>query len=463
MKKTTVTIVAVILILAMTVTLLTACDVSGGAGESAYEIAVRNGYIGTETEWLASLVGADGTDGANGTNGADGEDGASTYRGYSAYEIAVQNGYIGTEADWLDSLKGERGETSTTDVSEATNTAILSCVSVYCQFTVSSGRFGTTSTSSAAGSGIIYGGDKSEGTAYIITNYHVVYNSNSTATNKIAETIKIYLYGMEYSESAIVATYVGGSMTYDVALLKIDSDTYRDSASVAATVGTSSKVTAGDSVIAIGNPDAEGISATFGIISVDSEYIEMTAADDKTTVSFRVMRIDAAVNSGNSGGGLFDNQGKLVGILNAKTVSSSVENIAYALPVDNVMAVVGNIIRNCEGKDNESVLRCVIGITVQPISSYAYYSNSDKKTYVRETMEVVEVTSGSAADGIILADDVILGYSYDGGSYVELTRNYQLIDACLTFEKDKTLVLSIKRGTETLQKTITLSNVSTIA
>ena len=76
----------------------------GADGASAYEVAVSNGFVGTEEEWLASLVGpagpagADGTNGTNGTNGVNGADGAS------AYEIAVNNGFIGTEEEWLASL-----------------------------------------------------------------------------------------------------------------------------------------------------------------------------------------------------------------------------------------------------------------------------------------------------------------------------------------------------------------------
>ena len=77
-------------------------------GKSAYEIAVDNGYVGSEEEWLESLKGTDGTDGVNGVNGKDGLNGAD---GLSAYEIAIDNGFSGTEAEWLLSLKGDPGAT----------------------------------------------------------------------------------------------------------------------------------------------------------------------------------------------------------------------------------------------------------------------------------------------------------------------------------------------------------------
>lgn len=97
----------------------------GKDGKSAYEIALENGFVGTETEWLESLKGADGKDGINGKdgadglpgkdgidgkNGADGQDGVNGSDGMSAYEIAVANGFTGTEFEWLVSLKGSDGK-----------------------------------------------------------------------------------------------------------------------------------------------------------------------------------------------------------------------------------------------------------------------------------------------------------------------------------------------------------------
>lgn len=79
----------------------------GADGKSAYEIAVENGYNGTEVEWLESLKGVDGQDGEN---GQDGQDGVPGTKGKSAYEIAVDNGYIGTEVEWLASLHGTDGQ-----------------------------------------------------------------------------------------------------------------------------------------------------------------------------------------------------------------------------------------------------------------------------------------------------------------------------------------------------------------
>ena len=75
-------------------------------GRSAYEIALENGYTGTESQWLSSLIGQNGVDGTNGKDGINGIDGAN---GKSAYELAVENGFDGTLSQWLDSLVGTDG------------------------------------------------------------------------------------------------------------------------------------------------------------------------------------------------------------------------------------------------------------------------------------------------------------------------------------------------------------------
>lgn len=99
----------------------------GGNGKSAFEIAVENGFVGTESEWLESLRGKDGAvgpqgeqgspgadgqpgkNGEQGSPGVDGRDGLDGTNGKSAFEIAVENGFVGTEAEWLESLKGKDG------------------------------------------------------------------------------------------------------------------------------------------------------------------------------------------------------------------------------------------------------------------------------------------------------------------------------------------------------------------
>jgi hypothetical protein len=126
-------------------------------GETAYELAVENGYTGTEEEWLNSLQGIDGIDGEYAA------------QGLSAYQIAVENGFTGTEAEWLDSLKGESGSAGASSAAYAANIAINSVVSVYCEFTgmrqIFPGSEPQEYTFSGAGAGVIYSDDKESGDA----------------------------------------------------------------------------------------------------------------------------------------------------------------------------------------------------------------------------------------------------------------------------------------------------------
>jgi hypothetical protein len=87
---------------------------NGTNGSSAYQIAVAGGYVGTEAQWLASLVGPQGPAGATGPAGADGTNGTNGTNGSSAYQIAVAGGYVGTEAQWLASLVGPQGPAGAT-------------------------------------------------------------------------------------------------------------------------------------------------------------------------------------------------------------------------------------------------------------------------------------------------------------------------------------------------------------
>ena len=92
-------------------------------GESAYEIAVRNGFIGTEEDWLTSLKGEAGEQGPKGNIGEQGIQGEPGPSGASAYEIAVSNGFEGTETEWLASLKGEKGDPGSSSSSSGSSGA----------------------------------------------------------------------------------------------------------------------------------------------------------------------------------------------------------------------------------------------------------------------------------------------------------------------------------------------------
>ena len=416
------------------------------ASANAYDVAVAQGYTGTVDEWLASL------------------------KGDSAYDIWLKQGNTGSEADFLASLSTTINQYNVTvegqDSETVPSKALLSVVSVYSSFvktyTVRTGYYRTEerqTTYSAAGSGVIYRMDKTAGDAYVITNYHVVYDKeNETTASGVSADIKLYLYGMEYEKYAIPATYVGGSMYYDIAVLKISgNDILRTSAAMEAELlPEDENITVGRKAIAVGNPEALGISATSGVISVDSEYINMTAADGSTVVSMRVVRIDTAINSGNSGGGLFDASGRLIGITNAKIVDTSTENIAYAIPVRIAERVADNIIDYCADSTCQSVRRCILGVTVGAAASTATYDPETNSVAIRETVTVSEVSAEGAMKGKLQTGDTIVSLSIADKTYA-VDRTFMLIDAMLTARVGDTVTFHILRGGEAQNVTVTVT------
>ena len=339
--------------------------------------------------------------------------------------------------------------------------SLLSTVSIDCVFKSTSlypSSFGgIVSEKIGSGSGVIYKLDKEKGDAYIITNYHVVYYNRNNTSNGISNDITVYLYGQEDKAYAIPAKYVGGSMTYDLAVLKVEgSRVLAESNAIAAEFADSNNVAVLDKAVAVGNPEDFGISATLGYINVDSEYIEIEGADGTTEIEVRVMRIDTAVNSGNSGGGLYDASGRLIGIVNAKYADS--ENMGYAIPSNVVKYIADNILYYCDGKDNENVVRSQIGINVDAKALYTVYDTETGKVHKREVVSITKVDSKSLANGKLKVGDVINSITIDGVTY-EVNRMFVVSECLFNARVGSVVSINITRdGTEkTVDITITES------
>ena len=348
----------------------------------------------------------------------------------------------------------------------ATAKGLRSSVSVYCSFSGSTGGsfypWGGSSSEEyyTTGSGVLYQ-IFADGSAFVVTNHHVVYDSESNTSNGISEDITLFLYGLEYEQYAIPATYVGGSVNYDIAILHVDQNEVLKKAiakgsAAAVTVGNSNALIPGATTVAIGNAAGGGISATKGIVSVDSEYITMTANDHSGEVAFRVIRTDTPVNSGNSGGGLFDTKGNLIGIVNAKIISDDVENIGYAIPSVLVRAVADNIIDHCYQKDCETVMRALLGVTVTTSASTTEYDPETGVLQCFEEISVHDVTAGSLGASILQKDDIIKSITVDGKT-VNITRQHHLIDAMLDARVgDAVTMIVLRDGAEqTVTTTVT--------
>ena len=280
---------------------LSACSESDARGILSIEKTATNGLVDTYTVYYT-----DGTsttfeikNGMDGQNGADGE------------SITIEAVY--------EQYKKEYGEISYADFLSLYMTfenndytvignCLRSSAKVYTQFTEVSyvyrpmgGVSTTTSTAIYTGSSVVYRID--DDYTYFLTNYHVVYDGNSTT--KLPEQIHVYLYGSEdeptaissteydYGEYAIACDFIGGSVTYDIAVLKANTADVKAINENIQAVEFAEDYYVGQTAIAIGNPDDAGISLTKGVVSVDNDYIQLNI--DGTTREYRSIRMDTAL------------------------------------------------------------------------------------------------------------------------------------------------------------------------
>ena len=332
------------------------------------------------------------------------------------------------------------GESSTENV-EALQRTLLSTVIITTK----------ANLSASTGSGVFYYVDREAGDAYIITNYHVVSQSDGS----IASSINVYLYGMELSTYAIPATFLGGSRDYDIAVLKIENnEVIRNSYATAVSFADSEQVRLFDTAYAVGNPEGEGFSVTKGIISVDSESLEVTVQDG-SIIELRVMRYDTPINLGNSGGGLYNDQGGLIGIVCAKKVGSDIDNIAYAIPSNLALSLVKNIIDHCDGAGMTKVNRPLLGVTITSFVIGLDINEETGEITRVEKVEVYTIVEGGPSAGIMQVGDVINSITIDGVT-TEVTRTYHVPEAMLNARVGSTVVINVTRGEITFDATFTI-------
>ena len=408
---------SVIALLLAVCLILAACAQSSELPEPK---GIKSAYINSDGELIiiytdgtksnvGTVVGADGADGEKGDKGDKGDTGDKGDKGDAGENgsIIIENG---NDAVALAAAKG-----------------ISSTVSVYCSFLINSATY------TSMGAGVIYKLDKSTGDAYIITNYHVVYNKDTITIDKIGHDIRIYLYGSEYSNSKIAATYVGGSKYYDIAVLKVSgSEAIKNSLLTEAEIADSNLATPGEEVLAIGNPEGNGIAVNLGVISMDSETIMVNPAKtDPNGLPLRIMRVDCAVNHGNSGGGLYDINGRLLGIVNARSTDTDVIGFGYAIPSATVTAAADNIIANGNGS-TKGVKLLSHGFTCSVDASVGRYDAESGKIRIEERVTVASVVYGSAAQkGGLAVGDRIISITVDERK-TNITRSFMVDDVFLS-------------------------------
>ena len=304
-------------------------------------------------------------------------------------------------------------KSSTTDVIEKVNSSVVG-VLVY-----------ANGTASGSGSGVVYRVDGK--TAYIITNAHVV----SGATD-----VQVVFSNKE----SVNATIVGSDTYSDIAVLKLTADFDM----TAIKCGDSSLLDQGETVLAIGSPLGIEYAGTVtqGIVSGIDRTVSVDLNDDgQEDWDMNVIQTDAAINPGNSGGALVNMAGELVGITSMKLSNTSVEGMGFALPINDVITSVEQIIEN--GK----VTRPQIGISGVSLSGYSSYQLRYYRinTYLTDGIYVSRVTSGGAASKAgIQEGDIIV--KFDGK---EVTTYKSFLTELYSKEPgDKVSVVVNRNGTE---------------
>ena len=240
--------------------------------------------------------------------------------------------------------------------------------------------YGQNQVESGAGSGVIISSD-----GYILTCAHVV-----SGASQITVTI---------GDTDYTATVVGEDDTSDVAVLKIDA-----TGLTPATVGDSDSLSVGDSVLAVGNPLGElGGTVTSGIVSALNRSVTIQGTSSTNTMS--LIQMDASVSPGNSGGGLFNMNGELIGLVNAKSSSSDAEGLGFAIPINDAIQVAQDLLENGY-------------VSGRPYMGITYIAVTDAQTAAQLNVNaygvyVVDVVQGGPADkaGLKAGDRIV---SIDG-------------------------------------------------
>ena len=291
-----------------------------------------------------------------------------------------------------------------------------SVVQISTESVITGGFFGNY-VQSGAGSGVILTAD-----GYIVTNHHVI--DNATKITVILNNNQSY-----------DATLIGSDETNDLAVLKINETGLKP-----AVMGDSDTLAAGQSVAVIGNPlGTLGGSVTSGVVSAVNRNVTVER------VKMTLIQIDAAVNPGNSGGALFNMNGDLVGIVNAKYTSEDVEGIGFAITINQAKSVIEQLIN--QGYVGGKVL---LGITIRNINteSLAFRYNVDELG-----VYIVEVKNGSDAEiaGLKVGDRII---EVDG---TLITDNEQISPIIQSHAVGDEIDIIIKRNGEAMTIHVTLT------
>ena len=280
---------------------------------------------------------------------------------------------------------------------------------------VTTNFWGYQSTSAASGSGFIISDD-----GYILTNFHVIEDSDSISVSM-------------YNGDSYDADLVGYDESNDIAVLKIDAEGLAP-----VILGDSDNLNVGDSVLAIGNPLGElTFTLTCGAISAKDREVTFSG-----NITMDLLQTDCAINSGNSGGALFNLYGEVIGVTNAKYSSSSsgeasIDNIGFAIPINSIMNIVTSII------EKGYISKPYVGISVLDVSTETQQYGIPAGAAVQEVTE-----DGPAAQAGLQRGDVIT--AVDGTAMT----SSELVDYIQKASVGQQIKLSIYRQGNSLEITV---------
>ena len=334
--------------------------------------------------------------------------------GLTGNQVVVQQVERSTDATAAGSTDG-----TSMSVQQIASVASPSVVAITTeQMSSSQTWFGGYYVQSGAGSGVIISQD-----GYILTCAHVVSGATS---------VKVQLNG---SDESYDATVVGQDSTSDIAVLKIDA-----TGLTPAVIGDSDALAVGEVAVAVGNPlGTLSNTVTDGIVSALNRQVTVQNND------MTLIQTDASISPGNSGGGLFNANGELIGIVNAKSSYSEAEGIGFAIPINTAMEIGQQLI------ENGSVARPALGVKIMDVTDAQTAQQLGVSTM---GVYVVEVTKGSGADAAgVQAGDRVLAVDDTAVSDSSALKNYL---------KDKgigdTVNLQVERDGKVLTLAVTLGS-----
>ncbi|HJD18624.1 MAG TPA: S1C family serine protease [Candidatus Fournierella excrementavium] len=337
--------------------------------------------------------------------------------GFAGYLVASKNG--GQTVMYQAASGGSATSTSSTggSLSDVASAVTPSVVVVTTEQIVTDNYFwGGQQVLSGAGSGVILTTD-----GYIVTNYHVVEG---------AQQITVTLH----DDSTYTATVVGSDQQSDIALLKIDA-----TGLTPAVLGNSDSVQVGAVVIAVGNPMGTlGGTVTDGIVSALNRDISVEGNE------MTLMQTSAAISPGNSGGGLFNTNGELIGIVNAKYSDEDAEGLGFAIPVNTMKTVVQDLLEN--GYVTGRPALGITVITVGDVQTAMQYGVSSLGVYVNS----VDEGSGAEAAGMKAGDRIVS----IGTQLVESTDD--VTNALKSYNVGDVVEVQVDRGRELITLQVTL-------